>query len=102
MEAAAIKLSDARWLSGIEDVQMGIVTFESAPWSSLAAVADSNSGSMLIGSVTVVAYVAVAFEIVKFVISVALNNVPLRARLEFVTPVIFSIMAAAGGDVRPS
>jgi hypothetical protein len=70
-------------------------------------VADSNNGSILVGSVTAVAYVVAAFEIValefvKFVISVALNIVLLNASLEFVKPVIFNILAAVDGDAGSS
>ncbi len=62
-----------RWLSEKEDVETEIVTGESALWSSLAAVAESKSGSKLMGRVAVLAKSVVALEIVKFEISEALN-----------------------------
>lgn len=82
-----IKLPDVPSTWGADDAERWIVTVERAFCKSLAAVADSKTENMLLGSVTVLMKVVVALEIVKFEISVALNSVPFRTRLEAALPV---------------
>jgi hypothetical protein len=64
-------------------------------------VAESKSGSKLMGRVMVLAKFVVALEIVKFEISDALNLIVVP-QLEFVTPVIFMTLSSGAEGIVPS